>query len=173
MLDLRWVERIFQRGEDRYGSAWAAKYGDFPRARVMQTWAEDLAPFAGRGSVIAKAIEAMADCQYPPGSPEFRALCKDAAREEDRKAEAAKPALEYNPTAEERERSAEAARKATQAVRDMPGRDPLGWAKRPASQIALNAVIELAKTDSRFPEILSGLVQSGITDGRRLLIPCR
>ena len=38
-----WIERLFQRMEDRYGDLWANRYGAFPRDRVKRSWGEDLA----------------------------------------------------------------------------------------------------------------------------------
>ncbi len=50
------------------------------------------------------------------------------------------------------------------------GLDPMRWAKRPASQIALNFVSSGAKKDRRLREILADLIRDGIAteDGRLL-----
>jgi hypothetical protein len=69
-----WIERLFNRMEDRYGSLWAERYGAFPRARVMRTWAEDLADMSR--DELARGVAACRDRKYPPTLPEFRELCR-------------------------------------------------------------------------------------------------
>lgn len=73
-----WIEKIFQRLEDFYGSKWAAQYGDFPRDRVKNTWAEELAGFADQPDRIAYALKAMTQEPFPPTLPEFMAACRRA-----------------------------------------------------------------------------------------------
>ena len=53
-----WIEKLFQKFEDFYGAKWAAQYGDFPRDRVKETWAEGLSGFSDKGEAIAKALNA-------------------------------------------------------------------------------------------------------------------
>jgi hypothetical protein len=71
-----WVEKIFQRMEDRYGALWADRYGAFPRARVMRTWAEDLADMSR--DELTRGVAACRDRKFPPTLPEFRELCRPA-----------------------------------------------------------------------------------------------
>lgn len=71
-----WIERIFQRMEDRYGAMWADRYGAFPRARVMRTWAEDLADMSR--DELTRGVAACRDRKFPPTLPEFRELCRPA-----------------------------------------------------------------------------------------------
>lgn len=53
-------------------------------------------------------------------------------------------------------------------------RDPLAWAKHPASPTAALAVRELAQKDKRFRAIWQVLLAEGIVaQNGRLLIPCR
>jgi len=73
-LPAAWVERIFQVMEDRYGTLWADRYGAFPRARVMQTWARDLADMTR--DELARGLAACRNLRYPPTLPEFRSLCR-------------------------------------------------------------------------------------------------
>jgi hypothetical protein len=80
VLPEAWVERLFQKFEDFYGAKWAAQYGDFPRARVKRTWAEELGGFAGPGEVIARALDAQKASPFPPTLPEFLTLCREAAK---------------------------------------------------------------------------------------------
>jgi hypothetical protein len=69
-----WIERIFQRMEDRYGDLWAQRYGAFPRERVKRSWADDLSEMSGEE--IARGVVACRDLKFPPTLPEFRALCR-------------------------------------------------------------------------------------------------
>lgn len=69
-----WIERLFQKFEDRYGSLWADRYGNFPRERVMNSWAEDLAGFAGEE--LRKGLYACKTLKFPPTLPEFLTLCR-------------------------------------------------------------------------------------------------
>lgn len=69
-----WMERLFQRMEDRYGSLWADRYGAFPRARVMQTWAEDLGDLTREE--LVRGVDACRTRKFPPTLPEFRELCR-------------------------------------------------------------------------------------------------
>ena len=69
-----WVEKLFQKMEDRFGDLWANRYGAFPRARVKDTWAEDLADLSGEE--MARGVGACKSVKFPPTLPEFRALCR-------------------------------------------------------------------------------------------------
>lgn len=60
--------------EDRYGDLWASRYGAFPRARVMRSWAEDLADMTPME--IIDGMTACRDLKFPPTLPEFRLLCR-------------------------------------------------------------------------------------------------
>jgi len=68
------IEWIFQKMEDRYGKLWVDRYGEFPRARVISTWAEDLGDMTK--AEISKGLSACRDKYFPPTLPEFRALCR-------------------------------------------------------------------------------------------------
>ena len=69
-----WVERLFQRMEDRYGDLWANRYGAFPRDRVKRSWAEDLGDLSR--DELARGVDACRGAKLPPTLPEFRALCR-------------------------------------------------------------------------------------------------
>lgn len=71
-----WVEKIFQRMEDRYGALWADRYGAFPRERVKRSWAEDLADMSRYE--LSRGVSACRDRKFPPTLPEFRELCRPA-----------------------------------------------------------------------------------------------
>ena len=76
-----WIERLFQRMEDRYGSMWADRYGSFPRARVMATWAEDLGDMTREE--LVRGVDACRSRKFPPTLPEFRELCRPPLDAED------------------------------------------------------------------------------------------
>lgn len=76
-----WMERLFQLMEDRYGSLWADRYGAFPRARVMQTWAEDLGDMTR--AELVRGVDACKTRKFPPTLPEFRELCRPQMSPED------------------------------------------------------------------------------------------
>jgi len=67
--------------EDRYGSMWADRYGAFPRARVMQTWAEDLGDLTREE--LVRGVDACRTRKFPPTLPEFRELCRPEVLPED------------------------------------------------------------------------------------------
>ena len=69
-----WIEKLFQKMEDRYGDLWATRYGLFPRDRVKQTWAEDLGDLSGEE--VARGVAACRTAKFPPTLPEFRSLCR-------------------------------------------------------------------------------------------------
>jgi hypothetical protein len=80
-LPARYVERIFQRMEDFYGTLWADRYGVFPRDRVMATWAEELGDMTA--DELRVGIAACRTAKFPPTLPEFRLMCRpplDAAQ---------------------------------------------------------------------------------------------
>lgn len=49
-------------------------------------------------------------------------------------------------------------------------KDPLGWAKRPRSALAVQRVQELARQDRRFPPIVERLVKSGVASAEGKLL---
>ena len=163
MLHDSWIEKLFQKFEDFYGAKWAAQYGDFPRQRVKQTWAEELAGFADMGGAIAQALSAQKESPFPPTLPEFLKLCRDAAR---RMGASGAPALEHRQTIEERERAAELSKRAVASVK-APSYDGLLWAKKPKSQLAMNMVADAKKHSNRFPalaKVFDQLVIDGVCD---------
>ncbi len=69
-----WVSKIFEKFEDRMGDQWASRYGAVPRARMVKTWAEDLADLTREE--LARGVAACRDLTFPPSMGEFRALCR-------------------------------------------------------------------------------------------------
>lgn len=62
-----WIERLFQRMEDRYGDLWANRYGAFPLERVKRSWADDLGDLSR--DELARGVDACRS-QLPPTLPE-------------------------------------------------------------------------------------------------------
>lgn len=85
-LPEKWIEKLFQKMEDRYGSLWVDRYGQFPRERVKNTWAEDLAGFTG--DEIKRGMDACKQNKFPPTLPEFATLCRPPINPETAFAEA-------------------------------------------------------------------------------------
>lgn len=69
-----WIEALWQRFENRYGSLWTDRYGGFPRERVKRAWADDLAGFTGYE--LKRGLEACKSKPFPPTLPEFVAACR-------------------------------------------------------------------------------------------------
>lgn len=69
-----WVERIFQRMENYYLSLWKDRFGTFPRERVKQAWAEELAGYTA--NEIKRGLDAAKGMKFPPTLPEFLTACR-------------------------------------------------------------------------------------------------
>ena len=145
-----WIDRLFDRLEAGYGSKWLNMWGNTNLANVKSLWAEKLAGFADNPKALAYALDCLDEHPFPPTLPEFLALCRKAPKP----AAHALPAPEPNPS--KAASFAKDAKAVTEAKKDLAG-----WARRPKSQLALNALLELAKTDRFFTDILDGLVQAG------------
>ena len=76
----RWVERIFSHMAASYGTRFADLWGGQDPATVRAFWAKKLGGFAGRGDVIAAAIDALDDQITPPSLPQFLSICRVQAR---------------------------------------------------------------------------------------------
>ncbi len=153
-----WINSLFDRLEAAYGSRWQNMWGNSSLQNVKDLWAEKLAGFFDNPKAIGYALNALDEHPFPPTLPEFLALCRKAPRPELQ----ALPAPAANP--EKVKEFSNDAVKVTTVCKDMHG-----WAKRPKSQIALNAVIELAKKGERdFIEYLEALRESGRVFGDSL-----
>jgi len=72
-VPVAWIERMFAKFEDRWGTLWQQRYAGIPIARVMKTWSEELADLTPEQ--IANGVNASRDLKYPPTLGEFRDLC--------------------------------------------------------------------------------------------------
>ena len=154
-----WIDSLFDRLEAAYGSKWLNMWGNTNLANVKALWAEKLAGFADNPKAMAYALNALDEHPFPPTLPEFLALCRKAPQPE----RTALPAPEANPA-----KAAEFSNSAKKVT--SIGKDPLGWARRPKSQIAFNAVMDLVNEgDSRFEEILNDLAAAGHAIAGRLI----
>jgi len=154
-----WVDSLFDRLEAAYGSKWLNMWGNTNLANVKALWAEKLAGFSDNPKALSYALNCLDEHPFPPTLPEFLALCRKAPKPD----LAALPAPAANP-----EKAAEFssnAKKVTQI-----GKDPIGWARRPKSQIAFNAMTALVNEgDRQFQEILNDLTKAGHVVAGRLI----
>ena len=157
-----WIDRIFQRLTGIYGSQFTAKFKqivdgiDEGTANAKGVWAKELGNFADKPEAIAYALDHL-PTEHAPNALEFRDICRRAPRKE-----AAQ--IEYKLTEADKERHREMSHRAAEAVKPKEF-DGLLWAKRPKSQVALNAVYDAKKHANRFPALASvfdSLVEKGI-----------
>lgn len=174
-LSERLVRLIFAELQGAYGTRFLNKYrtgqmtedGRHDRGIIntMRVWADGLGGF--KEAAIADALKNLPPGEEAPSLPAFVDLCRNAARRQGSDLSA----LPYRPTPEEEARAKANAAKLKRDAEDLGQKDPLGWAKNPSSQSALNWIIALAGEtgDPRFKPILQDLKDRGITDGNRLL----
>lgn len=164
-LPRAWIERIFLRLQGVYGSQFTAKYTsgqhingrDSGYENAMAVWGEELAGFSENSEAIVYALQNL-EAKFPPNVREFAELCRRAPR----------PELPALPAPEPDKQKIEAA--ALEAKRVTAGKnDLLRWAKRPRSQFALDAVIDLAKRDRVFAGFLEELREAGRVEGEKLV----
>lgn len=154
------IEKLFQRFEDFYGAKWAAAYGGFPRDRVLRTWARELRGFAEHPECLRYATKSVCESPFPPTLPDMLAAARRAPRAPTAPAEPPANLLGYTATDED---IAEAKRRMKRM--DLTAdRDPLDWARRPVSPIAVRSVIDTAKRDNRFRAIVAELEAAGVID---------
>lgn len=72
-LPVHWIERMFSKFEDRFGTLWHQRYAGIPMDRVMDTWREDLADLSP--AQIKLGVDSTKKLKFPPTLPEFRELC--------------------------------------------------------------------------------------------------
>jgi hypothetical protein len=155
-----WVARIFSVMSALYGSQFADLWAGTNQDEVRGMWARKLAGFASMPGAIKAALDSLDSRAKPPNLPEFLGLCREEARRN--QPAPTRPALEYTATPEEIAEAANRIAKATSV--SATGRDPRDWAKRPVSQFAMTAVIDLAERqkDAEFAAILSGHRENGV-----------
>lgn len=152
------IENVFQKMEDFYGAKWAAAYGSFPRQRVKATWADVLSGFADSPNSIAFAISASLESVFPPTLPEFLALCRQHAK----RGNDALPKLTLVKTSEEMERDAKKAHEMARQVSQKQGFDPMSVWLKPKSRIAVEKLLDGAKTNSQLAGIVRKLKDDGV-----------
>ena len=171
-LPKKWIDKIFDRLMGIYGAQFRAKFSsvidgvDVGLENAKETWANELANFGDWPESIAYALDHL-PTEHAPNALEFRDICRRAPRKSE-----AVAMVEYKPTAEDKERHREMSRKASEAVKPKEF-DGLLWAKRPKSQVALNAIFDAKKNARRFPAlaaIFDQLVADGVAnDAGKLL----
>ena len=160
MLPRAWVERIFLRLQGIYGSQFTGKYQtgetingmDVGYENAMHVWGDELKGFSDNGYAIAYALKNL-DHKFPPSVLEFRELCRRAPP----------PGVPALPAPDvDYERSKEAGKQAAKAL-SKPLDDMVDWARKPRSPIAMQAIIDLAKSgDKRFVGIVQSLQPESI-----------
>lgn len=157
MLPIRWIDKIFQKLAIAYGRDFMHKWEGIPEDEVKEDWAHTLSGFADHPEAIFYALHNLPDGK-PPTAMEFRALCRNAPREN-------KVALPEPPV--NRVKLAEVSEKAHELVNKK--KDALDWARKPRSQHAINLILRcIAEKDSRFIEIFADLKRDGVVDGYAL-----
>jgi hypothetical protein len=144
-----WIDRIFERLAGIYGLQFSAKFPNTEEAKGV--WATELGAYDSRPDAIQFALDNL-PIDHAPNALEFREICRRAPRDE--------PKAVRDDTPSNPEKAAEFARKAERLMRD--DRDHLAWARRPASQVAMDLVVSGSKRDSRLRRIWNELVESGV-----------
>jgi hypothetical protein len=150
-----WVEALFARfravwGAQKVTATYRPSDGD-----DLQDWAEDLhnlwATQLARfnGPTLKAALQAAIDSgrEWPPTLPEFKALCQQFNRPEH---VVSAPALPAPRT----EMAADTVALLKVAMRGNASLDPMFWAKRPASRVAVELLVRGAQHDPRLRDIL-------------------
>jgi hypothetical protein len=157
VLDPKWVSSIFKRLIGIYGVQFKNKFSamedgvDSGMVTAMEVWGQELGVFASRPEAIAFALDNL-PTDHAPNAIEFKSICSRAPRKE-------VPMLPPPDVVSDPVMLEKLAQRVAAVVAGP--KDFLGWAKSPRSQIALDSVVSLAKTDHRFREILSDLVEAG------------
>lgn len=162
-LNSKWIDRIFDRLMGIYGAQFRAKFSsvidgvDVGLENAKETWADELATFSDWPEAIGYALDHL-PTDHAPNALEFRDICRRAPRKSE-----AVALVEYKPTAEDKERHREMSHRAAEAVKPKEF-DGLLWAKRPKSQVALNAIFDAKKNARRFPA-LAAIFDQLVSDG--------
>jgi len=144
------IDRLFARLEAAYGSRWMNMWGNTALSNVKALWAEKLGGFHENLGAIGYALDALDEHPFPPTLPEFLALCRKAPR----------PSLPALPQPEASPEKAAAFANEVKSVTSQK-KDLLAWARKPKSLLAWNALLDLAKTDRSFTEIVEQLTSAG------------
>ena len=171
MLPRSWVERIFARLHGVYGAQFTAKYAtgtrlnpgapgdlrDVGMEAAIAAWQTELAGFTDDSVSIAYALDKL-DPNYPPNAKQFAELCRRAPKPVVQRIEGPKP------DPERLKQVANDAKKATTGSAN----DGMGWARRPVSKIAMDAVLQLERRgETAFVQIIGELRESGHLDGNK------
>lgn len=159
----QWIDRIFLRLQGIYGQQFTGKFSrmengvDVGLVNAKVVWADELGNFLDLPEAIGYALKHLPS-EKCPNAMEFRDICRRAPRKDETVAQ-----VEYKPSAEDIARHRELSHKATAAVKAKEF-DGLLWAKRPKSQVALNAIYDGKKHPSRFPA-LAAIFDQLVADG--------
>ena len=162
-LPTTWIDRIFTRLQGIYGQQFTGKFSrmdqgvDVGLLNAKEVWADELGNFKDWPDAIGYALKHLPS-EKCPNAMEFRDICRRATKPDEVVAR-----VEYKPTAEEIAHQRELSHKATAAVKQKQF-DGLLWAKRPKSQVAMNALYDAKKNQGRFPA-LAAIFDQHVRDG--------
>ena len=165
-----WVSKIFQSLTGIYGAQFRSKFSqlengvDIGIAMAAQAWAKELGNYHDKPEAIAYALEHL-PVDHAPNALEFRDICRRAPQKEVAQ-------IEHVLTAEDKARHREMSHKAAEAVKPKEF-DGLLWAKRPKSQVAMNAIYDAKKHANRYPAIAAifdQLVADGVANSTGALL---
>lgn len=179
-----WVAKLFGELQGNYGkkfiSMWASGVmvngEDSGLLIARKTWAKKLAPWISRGDVIRAVLDNLPPTKVPD-LPEFEDRCREMAKEmarKQREAESTANAIGYAPTPEdiERQRAAAAALAETARAKTVvAGVSSMDWARKPGSQIALDAITDEVKRGNKtLGRVFDELVAEGVATPEGVLL---
>lgn len=163
-LPAGWIDRIFAKfatlwGTQKIGSMWAGSSLE----EVKADWSHQLAGFEGRAIGIALQDCADSGREWPPSLPEFKGMCREAAKFHASQTTALPPPKSDPAIARAGVNAAE--RQIAAQIGSGP-RDPLFWAKRPKSPKAVWLLVQGAAKNGTLRDILRGHIRNGGADCR-------
>jgi len=147
-MPIEWVDRIFAKLSIRYGREFTGKWEGIDPDDVKADWANALSGFVPQPDAVIYALTHLPE--RAPNVQEFSALCRRAPnKNEPKKIDGPAPDMKR-------------VQETVNAVnRRSEERDPIDWAKRPKSLMAFNALVDLAKKEHRFAEVVRELTEAG------------
>lgn len=73
-LPREWVKKLIVKMIARYGTLFTDRYGGLSRDELADEWGQELAGYTGEE--LARGLDGLKGCKFPPTLPEFQALCR-------------------------------------------------------------------------------------------------
>lgn len=164
-LPSAWIDRLFARflamwGAQKVGTMWAGADVD----SVKSEWGRQLAGFEPRAIGIALQDCADSGREWPPSLPEFKGMCREAARYHASQI-GLLPTPKGDPVAA-RDGITAAERQIAAQIGHGDARDPLFWARRPKSPKAVWLLVQGAARNEPLRAILRAHIRTGGADCR-------